>query len=45
MHSTFCSENLKGKHRRSCDDNMKMDLEIRYEGLDWSQVTQDSDQW
>lgn len=45
MHATFCSKNLKGKHRGLCDDNIKMDPEIRHEGLDWSQLTQDRDQW
>jgi hypothetical protein len=35
-----------GRHRRGWEDNIKMDLrEMRWEGMDWTDLAQDRDQW
>jgi hypothetical protein len=35
-----------GRPRRRCVDNIKMDLrEIGWDGVDWINLAQDSDQW
>jgi hypothetical protein len=34
------------RHRRRCEDNIKMDLrEIELNGMDWIDLAQDRDQW
>lgn len=51
FHTRCCSENLKGKrpHRRPRSrwkDDIKIALmQIEYEGVDWSHMIQDTDQW
>jgi hypothetical protein len=35
-----------GRHRRSCKNNIKMDLrEIEYAGMDWIHLAQNGNQW
>jgi hypothetical protein len=35
-----------GRHRRRCEDNIKMDLRERgWGGIDWIDLAQDMDQW
>jgi hypothetical protein len=35
-----------GRPRRRCVDNIKIDLrEIRWDGMDWTDLVQDRDQW
>jgi hypothetical protein len=35
-----------GRPRRTCVDNIKMDLrEIGWDGMDWNDLAQDRDQW
>jgi hypothetical protein len=46
MHTKFWSGNLRGKHRRTWEDNIRMDLrEIGWEDVDWMRLNQDKDQW
>jgi hypothetical protein len=51
MHIVFWLEKLKGRyklrrHRRGWRDNTRMVLrEIRWEGVEWIHLAQDSDQW
>jgi hypothetical protein len=35
-----------GRHRRKWEDNIKIDLrEVGWVGIDWIDLTQDTDQW
>ena len=35
-----------GRPRRRCEDNTKVDLqEVRYGGMDWTELAQDRDRW
>jgi hypothetical protein len=36
---------LLGRTWSIFEDNIRMDEEIRWEGVDWFRLTQDSDQW
>jgi hypothetical protein len=36
----------RGRHRRTCEDNIKMALqEVRWGGMDWIDLVQDRDGW
>jgi hypothetical protein len=40
------AQSLKGRRRCRLEDNIKMDLEeIRCNGVDWIQLTENRDQW
>jgi hypothetical protein len=42
MHTKFCSGNLK---ERDHTEDLRIDGEIWWEGVDWMHLTQDRDQW
>jgi len=39
------SKMFVGRSRHECDDNIKMDLQKRWEGVEWLQTTQDKGEW
>jgi len=46
MRTKLSSENLKGRLRRKCEENVRLDLkETMLEGVDWMHLAQDRDQW
>jgi hypothetical protein len=46
MHTQFCSGNLKGKHQRGWEDNIKMGLrEMGCGCVDWIHLAEDRGQW
>jgi hypothetical protein len=45
MHTNFLLENLNGRHTRTWEDNITMDVaEIGWEIVDWMHMVQDRDQ-
>jgi hypothetical protein len=45
LRNAYRLENLKGRPRRRCVDNIRMDLrEIGWEDVDWIHLAQDRDQ-